>query len=167
MRTDHKAVAPLIAALVIMLVTGFATVPRHAHGADHGIDRLPGSWRAEITPDGPPGQPPPPSLPALITFTSDGALIATESPGPFESPGLGNWERRGRDVAFTFLVLFGGPAGGGQNTGSAKVVGLLRFDARHGTWSGPFRLELLDTDDGVLATVRGMLRLKRIEVESF
>ena len=166
MKTKHKAVAPLIAALAIVLVTAFATAPRPAQGDDRGVGGLPGSWRAEITPDGPPGQPPPPSLPALFTFTSDGALIATESPGPFESPAHGNWERRGRDVAFTFLVLFGSNAGGGQNTASVKAVGLLHFDARHNTWSGRFRFQLFDPGGTVLATVGGMLELTRIEIES-
>jgi len=160
MKTNHKAVAPLIAALLIMLVTAVATAPRPAQGDDRGIDRLPGAWHAVTTPSGfgP--------FPALLTFTSDGALIASEPPGPFESPAHGNWVRRGRDVACTFFVLFGGPLGAGQTTGSAKIVGTLLFDAHSGGWSGPFRIQVFTPAGVAVFSNTGTVELTRIEIES-
>lgn len=126
----------------------------------NGVDRLPGSWRVEIT------TPHQGSFPALFTFTGDGALIGTESPGPFESPSHGNWVGHGREAAYTFLVLFGSPAGAGRNTGSAKVVGTLQFDAGRGGWSGPFRIEVFDPAGHVLFSDRGTLQLTRIAIEA-
>lgn len=161
MKINHKAVAPTItAALIIMLVTAFATAPPYARGADQGIDRLPGSWRAVAT------TPHQGSFPGLFTFTSDGAVIGTESPGPFESPSHGNWERRGRDVAYTFLGLFGTAAGAGHNAGSLKVVGTLHFDAHSGGWSGPFRIQVFTPAGAVAFSDEGTLQLTRIEIES-
>ena len=160
MRTHRKVIAPMIAAVIVMLVSASATAPRSAL-ADQGVNRLPGSWRVQIT-TAAQG-----SFPGLLTFTSDGAVIATESPGPFESPGLGNWVRRGRDVDLTFLVLFGSPAGGGRNTGSAKIVSTLHFDPRSGGWEGVFRIQVFNTAGAVLFEDCGEFQLTRIEVEKF
>jgi hypothetical protein len=160
MNSPHKAAAAILAALVIMVATAFVVSPRTARGADQGIDRLPGAWHAEITPSGQGG------FPALFTFTNDGALIGSESPGPFESPAHGNWVRRGRDVSYTFFVLFGGPQGLGQNTGSAKVVGTLHFDAQGGGWSGPFRVQVFTPAGVAVFSNTGTLELTRIEIES-
>lgn len=159
MKIKHKA-AVSIAATLIVLLTAFAVAPPNAWGEDHGIDRLPGAWHAVTTPSGQAG------FPALLTFTSDGALIASEPPGPFESPAHGNWIRRGRDVAFTFFVLFGGPQGAGQYTGSAKIVGTLHFDADSGGWSGPFRIQVFTPTGVAVFTNTGTVQLTRIEVES-
>jgi hypothetical protein len=149
-----------IAALSILVLTVFATTGSPAVGDDRGIDRLPGSWHAVVS------TPIQGSFPGMIMFSRDGGLIGTESPGPFESPGFGNWVRRGRDVAFTFAVLFGTPAGAGHNSGSAKIVGTLHFDAHTGGWSGPFRIQVFSTTGAVLFTDEGEFHLTRIEIES-
>jgi hypothetical protein len=150
----------MIAAVIVMLVSASATAPRSAL-ADQGVNRLPGSWRVEITTKAQG------SFPGLLTFTSDGAVIATESPGPFESPGHGNWVRRGRDVDLTFLVLFGSAAGGGRNTGSAKIVSTLHFDAHAGGWTGLFKIQVFNAAGGLVFDDCGEFRLTRIEVETF
>ena len=147
-------VAPFLAALLLMLGTELAT-------ADDGIHRLPGAWHAVTTPNGFG------AFPALFVFTSDGAVIGSESPGPFESPVYGSWVRRGRDVAFTFVALFGGPLGAGQNTGSAKVVGMLRFDAHRDTWSGPFRIQVFNAAGTRIFLNEGTVDFTRFEVEDF
>ena len=159
-KTHHKALAPLVAALMVMLLMVLTTARHDARAADQGIDRLPGAWHAEITPSGQG------AFPALFTFTSDGALIGSEPPGPFESPAHGNWVRHGRDVAYTFFVLFGGPQGLGQSTGSAKVVGTLHFNAGTGGWSGPFRIQVFTPSGVPVFSNTGTLELTRIEVES-
>jgi len=159
-RTKRTAAAAIVAASVIMMILVFASAPPNARGADQGIDRLPGAWHAEITPHGQG------SFPALFVFTSDGALIGSESPGPFESPVYGNWVRRGDDAAFTFFALFGGPAGAGQNTGSAKVVGTMHFDANNAGWTGQFRIQVFTPTGVAVFTNEGTLTLTRIEIES-
>jgi hypothetical protein len=156
--TQRNAVARIVTVVIAVFATAFAAASTNAE--DRGIDGLPGSWRAEVS------TPNQGSFPALITFIRDGGLIATESPGPFESPAHGNWLRRGRDVAFTFLVLFGTPAGAGHNSGSAKVVGTLHFDARGDGWSGPFRIQVFDAAGHVLFSDEGTIRLTRIEIEA-
>jgi hypothetical protein len=93
--TTKPSIPLIIATFFIILAAALATAPRHAEGADHGVDQLPGSWLAEITIS------PEVSFPALFTFTRDGALIATESPGPFESPSHGNWIRRAAEMSPT------------------------------------------------------------------
>ena len=52
--------------------------------ADNQLEKLPGSWTAEIN------SPNQGAFPALVTFTSDGSLIASESPLPFEGTGHGS-----------------------------------------------------------------------------
>ncbi|HEX3179029.1 MAG TPA: hypothetical protein VHZ49_20295 [Methylomirabilota bacterium] len=147
-------VAPFLAALLLMLGTELAT-------ADDGIHRLPGAWHAVVTPNHFGG------FPALFLFTSDGAVIGSESPGSFESPVYGSWVRRGRDVAFTFFGLFGAAAGGGQNTGSSKVVGTLRFDARSGGWNGRFRIQVFNAAGTQIFLNEGTVEFTPIEVEDF
>jgi hypothetical protein len=73
---------------------------------------------------------------------------------------------RGRDVAYTFLTLFGTSAGAGENNGSAKVVGTLHFDAHDGGWSGPFKIELFNKAGEVLFSGTGTIQLTRIAVEA-
>jgi hypothetical protein len=159
-KTKRAAFGPVTAALILMLVTAFATAPRPVQGDDRGIDRLPGSWHSVVT------TPNQGSFPGLITFNSDGGVTATESPGPFESPAHGNWERRGRDVAYTFFALFGTAAGAGHNAGSLKVVGTLHFDARNGGWTGPFRIQVFTPTGAVIFSDEGTIALTRIEIES-
>src|SRR5262249_23509173 len=116
-------------ALAVIGVIGLAA-PAAAQNSVHGAHRLVGSWHAAILPA--PGV----SLPALLMFTSDGTMIATESPGPFESVGIGTWVPRGHDAAFTFHALIGSAADNGINTGRQRINGLLQFDAATDSWSG-------------------------------
>jgi|SRR5215510_5843280 len=158
MSNQRKAAAAILAAVAIMVVSAFVMAPPTARGADQGIDRLPGSWHVVAS------TPAQGSFPALFTFNADGGMIASESPGPVESSGHGNWERRGRDVAFTFFVLFGSNTG--RNTGSAKAVGTLHFDASDGGWTGQFRIQVFNAAGVQIFTDTGTFELTRIEIES-
>jgi len=146
-------------ALAVIAVICLAS-PAAAQNSVHGLHRLPGSWHslASTAIQAP--------FPGLLTFSSDGAIVATESPGPFESIGVGTWEARGGDAALTFHVLFGSPAGAATNTGRARIVALLRYDAATDTWSGPFKIDVYDPAGHVLFHDRGQFTLTRIVVES-
>jgi hypothetical protein len=142
--------------MVVMLLAGPAVAGRDNENGRHGVDQLPGSWNVQIMPAGTTV-----TLPALFTFTSDGAMVTSESPGPFESSGHGSWVGRGREAAFTFFALVGSPAG--QNTARIKVVGTL--EAHDGGWTGEFALQVFDAAGHLLATTGGALQLTRIVVE--
>jgi hypothetical protein len=117
-----------------------------------------GSWSVEavtIT------QPP---FPALMTFTSDGSVIADEQLNPVETPGHGNWIYKGNGkVAYTFVAFLGNPDG--TLGGKIKVVGMLEFDGGKKGWSGPFKVEVIDPSGNALFSDTGTFTLTRIAVE--
>jgi len=146
-------------ALAVIAVTCLAS-PAVAQESVNGLHRLPGSWHSLAST---PTQAP---FPGLFTFSSDGVVMGTESPGPFESGGYGSWEARGGAAALTFHALFGSPAGAATNTGRARIVGLLHYDAATDTWSGPFKIDVYDPAGHLLFHDRGQFTLTRIVVES-
>jgi hypothetical protein len=118
-----------------------------------------GSWTAEID------SPNQGAFPALVTFTSDGSLIASESPNPFEGTGHGSWLSRGDgEVGYTFVALFGSQEG--KNTGKLKVVGTLQLDGGTDSWHGPWKIDVFDESGQVRFTDGGRLKLTRIIVEA-
>jgi len=157
MNSRRHLVASVLAAIGVLFLVTSAT----AQNSVHGVHRLPGSWHVVIQ-NVDLG-----SLPALFTFTSDGTMIGTESPGPFESPAFGSWAPRGGGVAFTVFALLGSPAGMGTNTGKLKVVGSLHYDRGSDSWSGDFSLFFIPPVAGANPIPAGIghLTLTRIEVE--
>lgn len=104
------------------------------------------------------------AFPALLTFTGDGIVLASESPGPFESLGHGNWIRTNDGgVAYTFIALLGSAES--KNTGRIKVAGVLQPADEQGGWSGPFKVEMMDGNGQVSFADRGTFTLARIAVE--
>lgn len=118
---------------------------------------LPGSW--EVVGETPSqGQ-----FKALITFTSDGSIIANE-PSAFETAGHGSWNTvEPSQVAYTFLTLIGSATG--EFSGSIKVVGTLQIDATQVKWSGPFRVDVFDPNGNAVFTDSGTLTGTRIQIE--
>lgn len=117
-----------------------------------------GAWLVEVTM---PGQA---AFPGLLTFNSDGTLIATEPPSPFESTGHGSWQviEQGA-VAYTFVALFGSTEG--KNTGRLKVVGTLHNNNAQAGWTGPFKIEIVDSMNQITFAERGAFTLTRIAIE--
>lgn len=104
-------------------------------------------------------------FPGLLTFNSDGTLMASESPSPFESTGHGSWQMADSGtVAYTFVALFGNAEG--KNTGRLKMVGRLHNADGQDDWSGPFKLESTDSLGKITFTACGTFALTRIAVES-
>lgn len=117
-----------------------------------------GAWLVEVTL---PGQA---ALPGLLTFNSDGTLMASESPSPFESTGHGSWQMTNTGAAaYTFVALFGSAEG--KNTGRLKGVGTLQTTGDQDGWSGPFKIEIVDGTGQVTFAERGTFALTRIAVE--
>jgi len=160
MTTKRSFFGCVLGMMGAMLLAGSAVAGSDHENERHGVEQLPGSWNVQILPQGASAP-----LPGLFTFTREGAMITSESPGPFESSGHGSWVGRGREAAFTFFALVGSPAGGGQNTLKFKVIGTLEADAATGGWRGDFVIEVLDPANNLLATNFGTLELTRIAVE--
>jgi hypothetical protein len=121
--------------------------------------KLFGTWNAVVTTEGQ-GM----TFPALLTFSSDGSMIADEPPSPFETSGHGNWVSAGhRQVAYTFVSLIGSAEG--PVSATLKVVGTLRYDAGNDSWSGPFKIDVVAADGQVLLADRGTFSLTRLAVE--
>jgi hypothetical protein len=53
----------------------------------------------------------------------------------------------------------------GPLSAKLKVVGKLRLDAYKGTWSGPFKIDVIDLNGQVILSDRGTFSLTRIAVE--
>lgn len=105
------------------------------------------------------------TFPALLTFTSDGIVIADEPPSPFETSGHGNWVATGPDTAdFTFLALIGSAEG--PLSAMLKVVGSLTYDSVTDTWQGPFTIQVVDAAGAEILTDEGAFTGARIAVES-
>jgi hypothetical protein len=131
------------------------------HASGNSLHRLAGAWSVEVTVEIQQL-----SFPGLLTFTSDGIVLAEEPPSPFETTGHGNWVATGpREAAFTFLALFGGGPGGNVSA-TGKVVGKLEYDPRADNWSGPFKIQVFDPDGNEIFADRGTFSGTRIAVET-
>jgi hypothetical protein len=123
-------------------------------------EKLLGSWQVKVT------TPTQGTFPALLTFTTDGSLIADE-PGssPFETSGHGNWiGKSSEEIAYTFVALIGST--NGSLSATIKVVGTLKFDSGKDSWSGPFKIDVTDPSGQVMVSDRGIFNLTRIAVEA-
>ena len=153
----------LLSVVTILIFTGSlllaACAPTAQAAKNNQVEKLPGSWNADVT------TPNQGAFPALLTFTSDGSVIAAESPLPFESSGQGNWiNKSAGEVAYTFIALYGSEEG--KNTGKLKVVGTLNLDSGKDSWSGPFKIDVFDADGQVVFTDNGTVSLTHIAVET-
>jgi hypothetical protein len=149
------SIVGLIGALLL------ATLEQTAQAnANNRSEKLHGSWNVVVTTELQAT-----IFPALLTFSDDGGLIADEPPSPFETSGHGNWISAGRrEAAYTFVSLIGSAEG--PLSAKLKVVGTLRYDAGNDSWSGPFKIDVLDPNGQVSFTDHGTFSLTRIAVES-
>ena len=106
------------------------------------------------------------TFPTLMTFTSDGIVLADEPPNPLETTGHGNWVATGRrSAAFTFRAFIGLEIDG-QSSASLKVVGKLEYNAHADKWSGPFKIQILDAAGNEMLADSGTMIGTRIAVET-
>jgi hypothetical protein len=163
---DRQWLFGRIFALALLLSLSMAaciqpmTVAPSALQANPRLTKLTGSWQMETT-----VVQQATTFPALLTFTSDGIVIADEPPSPFETSGHGNWIATGPDTAnFTFLALIGSAEG--PLSATIKVIGSLHYDASADTWAGPFTVQVTDAQGGEVLADRGTFQGTRIAVET-
>lgn len=124
------------------------------------LDQLVGSWAVEVTvvqQDA--------VFPSLMTFTSDGIVLADEPPMPFETTGHGAWVATSADSAdYTFVALIGSESG--ALSAQITVTGSLQLDAAADTWAGPFNIQVVDADGAEILADTGTFAGTRIAVET-
>ncbi len=160
MNTKHKLVMSALwafgAVLLAALVLGQTA---QAGDNDRQVKQLLGSWEVVATTEIQNA-----TFPALLTFTSDGSVIADEPPSPFETSGHGSWVSAGPgQMAYTFVTLVGSAEG--PLSMKYKVVGRLNLNSGKESWSGPFKIDILDPNGQVIFTDHGTFGLTRIVVE--
>ena len=156
-RTIALSIVGLISALLLATLAIAQTAQANANNRS---EKLLGSWNVVVTTEVQ-GT----TFPALLTFSDDGGMIADEPPIPFETSGHGNWVSAGRrEAAYTFVSLIGSAEG--PLSSKLKVVGTLQYDPGNDSWSGPFKIDVLDANGQVSFTDRGTFSLTRIAVES-
>jgi hypothetical protein len=158
---NHKRtlVVSTLALIVGMLLVALAIAQTAQVDAKGRQEKPVGSWEVVVTTVNQGA-----TFPALLTFGDDGTMTADETPSPFETSGHGNWVSTGRrEVAYTFVALIGSAEG--PLSAKLKVVGTLELDADKGTWSGPFKIDVVDANGNVTLSDHGTFSLTRIAVE--
>jgi hypothetical protein len=156
---NPKRISLIAAVAAALLIAAFANAQPAQVDASRQAKALVGSWNVVVTTEAQ-GT----TFPALLTFGGDGTMIADEPPSPFETSGHGNWVRTGRhEAAYTFVALVGSAEG--PLSATYKVVGTLQRDAGSDTWSGPFKIDVLDPAGQLVFSDRGTFSLTRIAVE--
>jgi hypothetical protein len=159
MNIKRALVVSTLGMIVAVLLSALAIAQTAQAGGHDRQEKLLGSWEVVVTTVGQ-GT----TFPALLTFTDDGGMIADETPSPFETSGHGNWISTGRrDVAYTFVALIGSAEG--PLSAKLKVVGTLRFNSANDSWSGPFKIDVIDPSGNLILSDQGTFSLTRIAVE--
>lgn len=100
----------------------------------------------------------------LMTFGSDGTMLADEHGGAFETTGHGNWKRIGwRTFAYTFIAYIG--SANSQLTAVIKVSGTLTLSRDQKSWNGPFKIDVLSPKGDKLFSDNGTFQGTRIKIE--
>ncbi|HET9529046.1 MAG TPA: hypothetical protein VFQ92_01745 [Blastocatellia bacterium] len=154
---------------VAVIVFALVAVALSQGNANSGRKSIEGSWRVLVTSDPPPpgAPPPPPPFDELITFTSNGGLVETNTVfRPSEAtPGHGSWQfAANRTYNLTFIkFLFDGQ---GQFNGHLKVRGQIRLENNGNEWSGTGVVDFFDPAGNFLFSA-GTVRVEatRLPVE--
>ena len=119
-----------------------------------------GSWTIDATLVSPSVK-----FPSLMTFNSDGNLIADEVPSPLETSGHGAWVKNDENNgAYTFYFLTGDATDPAKWT-RGKVRGMIMYNQQTDKWSGLFKITALDQDGNTAFAAEGTMSATRINVE--
>lgn len=113
-----------------------------------------GTWRVAISPAGAS------SFEALVTFTSGGGLIETES--DFPGSGLGSWTAVGHG-RFAITIQSYNFASFGRSLGSSVVRSVITL--RSNSWSGSFETLILNSAGKRLTVLHGKETARRFRVQ--
>ena len=127
MRKINVTVGVILTALTVSLLPELKAAQDEQ--AATPANRVVGTWLADITPAG--GFPPPFRM--LVTYTSDGTLIATQNdamvPPFFLSPAHGAWASKHGAISATVLQFASDPAG--NYVGILTATYSIRMDSRN------------------------------------
>ncbi len=149
-----------LGAILLTFVALIAALVVSRSSVDAKTNDWVGSWNTEVLI---------PNLnvmfPALMTFNSDGNLIADETPSPLETSGHGAWIKTGgNEGAYTFYYLVGDAADPAKWT-RGKVSGSIKLSPQADKWSGPFKIIVLDQNGNTTFSADGKMSATRINVE--
>ena len=117
---------------------------------------LEGSWEITVMPTG--GDP----IVDIGTFANGGGIINVD-PDPNLSTGIGTWVRTGgHQFAVTFVHFL---SDAGAPLGTLKVRAEMTLDSQTGTFTGPFRTDVVIGGD-VVQSICGTVQARRIGVEA-
>jgi len=143
----------------LITVLGAWSSPTAAQASDQDLG---GSWIFTVTPE---GMPP---VTDLITFTTDGAMMASLNDPTLThaSTGHGAWVANGDgSVGFTFMRFVNIPGPEGNFTATVKVRGTITLNETSDELSGPFEFDVFDPSGNKLFTAGGTFEATRIGVE--
>jgi hypothetical protein len=101
------------------------------------------------------------TFPGLLSFFSDGNVIADETPSPLETSGHGNWVSTGKNAAaYTFVALIGNIEP--NQWLKLTVSGTLTYDPEADQWNGPFTIVAVDQDGNEAFSDTGAMSGTRI-----
>ncbi|MBI3951390.1 MAG: hypothetical protein HY314_13145 [Acidobacteria bacterium] len=126
------------------------------HPAAHLLE---GSWIATVTPTG--GQAP---FKALLTFTTDGGLIQTDTSPEFETPGHGEWVRTGdRQFTIGFVNLLFDDQG--EFGGTKEIRENITLNDTSDEYTGVSRVDFFDANGNLIRSTSARTQGTRIHVE--
>ena len=104
------------------------------------------------------------TFPALLTFFSDGNVIADETPSPLETSGHGSWAKtRPNEGIYTFVFLIGSTEPGHWTRGTVR--GAINYEAKTDRWSGPFQIVVVDQAGQQVLSDTGTMSGQRITAD--
>ncbi len=168
MLTRRFLVVPVIALLAALAISGVALHAGQASSDEHSRGGLVGSWEVNVTGPGAPASR------DLVTFTSDGNVIASETVPVTTTPqgterdttGHGSWVRtESGKYVFVFVALHVDSQG--RLAGSFEVRGYPKVDRSSESVSGTYTVTFYDPSGKVLGKEKGTFWGRQIEVEPY
>ncbi len=155
MKNHRIFLASLVAGLLIIAgLLAYLAVPMWT--AEAKPKDWVGSWRAQVTVVNANV-----TFAGLMSFFSDGNVVADENPALYETSGHGNWVSTGSDqAAYTFVFIIGSAEPAQWMIGT--VNGEIKYDAQEDQWSGPFTIKLVDQDGNEVFSDTGTMSGTRI-----
>lgn len=153
---NSKRISTTLVIAAIVASIGLLGTQFNVKGGGASGPELEGSWEITVMPTG--GG----TIVDIGTFTKGGGVINVD-PDPNLSSGIGTWVRtEGHQFAITFVHFL---SDAGSPVGTLKVRAEIIFDSQTGTFSGPFRTDVV-IGGNVVQSICGTVQAERISVEA-